>query len=61
MCEQEAVIALAANTGKTIWEHKYDAPTAGINYEAGLGPHSTPLLVGFSSVRSPDVHRPGQE
>ncbi|MBA3256830.1 MAG: PQQ-binding-like beta-propeller repeat protein [Pyrinomonadaceae bacterium] len=44
--EQEAVIALAANTGKTIWEHKYDAPTAGINYEYGLGPHSTPLLVG---------------
>jgi len=43
--EQEAVIALAANTGKTIWEHKYDAPTAGINYEYGLGPHSTPLLV----------------
>ena len=44
--EQEAVIALAASTGKTIWEHKYDAPTAGVNYEAGLGPHSTPLMVG---------------
>ncbi|MBA3572802.1 MAG: PQQ-like beta-propeller repeat protein [Pyrinomonadaceae bacterium] len=44
--EHEAVIALAANTGKTIWEHKYDAPTAGINYEYGLGPHATPLLVG---------------
>jgi outer membrane protein assembly factor BamB len=44
--EQETVIALAAGTGKTIWEHKYDAPTAGINYEEGLGPHSTPLLVG---------------
>ncbi|MGI9165513.1 MAG: PQQ-binding-like beta-propeller repeat protein [Pyrinomonadaceae bacterium] len=44
--EQEVVISLAANTGKTIWEHKYEAPTAGINYEAGLGPHSTPLLVG---------------
>lgn len=44
--EQEAVIALAANTGKTLWEHKYDAPTAGVNYEEGLGPHSTPLLVG---------------
>ena len=24
--EQEIVIALAADTGKTIWEHKYDAP-----------------------------------
>jgi outer membrane protein assembly factor BamB len=44
--EQEVVIALAANTGKTIWEHKYEAPTAGIDYEYGLGPHSTPLLVG---------------
>lgn len=44
--EQESVIALAAGTGKTIWEHKYDAPTAGINFEEGLGPHSTPLLVG---------------
>ena len=44
--EQEAVIALAADTGKTFWEHKYDAPTAGMNYEAGAGPHSTPLLVG---------------
>ncbi|MGH9967301.1 MAG: PQQ-binding-like beta-propeller repeat protein [Pyrinomonadaceae bacterium] len=44
--EQESVIALAADTGKTIWELKYDAPTAGIDYEFGLGPHSTPLLVG---------------
>jgi len=44
--EQEVAIALAAKTGKTIWEHKYDAPTAGMNYKEGLGPHSTPLLVG---------------
>ena len=44
--EQEIVIALAADTGKTIWEHKYDAPHAGMNYEYGAGPHSTPLLVG---------------
>ncbi len=44
--EQEVVIALAADTGKTIWEYKYDAPTAGMNYKEGLGPHSTPLLVG---------------
>ncbi len=44
--EQEAVIALDAKTGKTIWEHRYDAPTAGIDYEYGLGPHSTPLLIG---------------
>ena len=44
--EQEVVIALAADTGKTIWEHKYEAPTAGMNYKEGLGPHSTPLLTG---------------
>ena len=44
--EQEVVIALAADTGKTIWEYKYDAPIAGMNYKEGLGPHSTPLLAG---------------
>ena len=44
--QQEIVIALAADSGKTIWEHKYDAPHAGMNYEYGAGPHSTPLLVG---------------
>lgn len=44
--QQEIVVALAADTGKTIWEHKYDAPHAGMNYEYGAGPHSTPLLVG---------------
>ena len=44
--EQEIVIALAADTGRTIWEHKYDAPTAGMNYEYGLGPHATPLVLG---------------
>jgi outer membrane protein assembly factor BamB len=44
--EQEYVVALAAATGKTIWEVRYDAPTAGIDYEYGFGPHSTPLLVG---------------
>jgi len=44
---QEIVIALAADTGKTIWEYKYDAPPqAGMDYEYGVGPHSTPLLVG---------------
>ena len=44
--EQEFVIALAADTGKTIWEYKYDAPHAGLDLEYGAGPHSTPLLVG---------------
>lgn len=43
--EQEIVIALAADTGKTIWEYKYDSPHAGMDYEYGPGPHATPLLV----------------
>lgn len=43
--DQESVIALDADTGKTVWEHKYDAPTAGMRYDEGLGPHATPLLV----------------
>jgi len=44
--EEEIVIALAPATGKTLWEHKYAAPTTGMNYEEGYGPHATPLLVG---------------
>lgn len=44
--EQETVIALSADTGKTIWEHTYEAPSRGMNYEYGKGPHSTPLIVG---------------
>lgn len=44
--EQEIVIALAADTGNTVWEYKYDAPIAGLNLEHGRGPHATPLLAG---------------
>jgi outer membrane protein assembly factor BamB len=44
--EQEAVVALDPATGKTIWEYRYDAPTKGMDYEPGKGPHATPLLVG---------------
>lgn len=45
--DHEFVIALAAETGKTLWEYKYEAPRASVNYyEQGFGPHSTPLLVG---------------
>lgn len=44
--EQEVVVALDAATGKTLWEHKYEAATAGMNYEFGAGPHSTPLVSG---------------
>jgi len=44
---QDAVLALDARTGKTIWETRYDAPIApGQNTQFGPGPHATPLLVG---------------
>jgi outer membrane protein assembly factor BamB len=43
----EAVIALDSATGKTRWEHVYEAaPKSGMNMEYGPGPHSTPLLAG---------------
>ena len=44
--EQEVVIALSADSGKTIWEHKYESTHAGLALEYGSGPHSTPLVVG---------------
>ncbi|HEX4567078.1 MAG TPA: PQQ-binding-like beta-propeller repeat protein, partial [Vicinamibacterales bacterium] len=42
--EEEIVTAIDANTGKTIWEHKYASPTSGVDYSEGAGPHSTPLV-----------------
>ena len=43
----EAVIALDPATGKTRWEHVYEAPPrSGMNMEYGPGPHATPLLAG---------------
>jgi outer membrane protein assembly factor BamB len=44
--QEEAVVALDAATGRTIWEHKYPGTTSGLNLEYGAGPHSTPLIVG---------------
>jgi outer membrane protein assembly factor BamB len=45
--EEEAVIALDANTGRTVWEYSYPAPfLKGMDMSTGPGPHSTPLLVG---------------
>jgi len=41
---QEVVVALDAATGKTRWEHVYDAPLDDkMDMEYGPGPHSTPL------------------
>ena len=41
---EEAVVALDAKTGQTIWEHKY--PSRRQDFSFGAGPHSTPLVVG---------------
>jgi outer membrane protein assembly factor BamB len=45
--DQEVVVALNAADGKTIWEHRYEAPELPrMNLEYGPGPHSAPLIVG---------------
>jgi outer membrane protein assembly factor BamB len=44
--QEEVVAALDAATGKTIWEYRYPAPTDGVDFSQGAGPHSTPLIVG---------------
>ena len=45
--DPEVVIALDAATGKTLWEHVYDAPLLpDMGMEYGPGPHSTPLVAG---------------
>src|SRR5215510_13240931 len=43
---EEIVGAFDAASGKTVWEFKYPAPVAGIDFSQGYGPHSTPLIVG---------------
>ena len=45
--EKDAVLALSAATGETIWETRYDAPTKpDMQLDFGAGPHSTSLIVG---------------
>src|SRR5688572_25704759 len=41
---EEAVIALDAKSGQTLWEHKY--PSRREDFSFGAGPHSTPLIAG---------------
>jgi outer membrane protein assembly factor BamB len=44
--DPEVVVALDAATGRTLWEHAYDAPMLPrMGMEYGPGPHSTPLVV----------------
>jgi outer membrane protein assembly factor BamB len=42
----EVVIAIKAQTGKTLWEYSYYAPFVNDAREMGPGPNSQPLLVG---------------
>jgi outer membrane protein assembly factor BamB len=44
--QEEVVIALDAAAGKTIWEYRYAAPTDGVDFSQGAGPHATPLIAG---------------
>jgi outer membrane protein assembly factor BamB len=44
--QEEAVIALDAANGRTVWEFKYPATTDGVDFSQGAGPHSTPLIAG---------------
>src|SRR5262249_23026643 len=44
--DRETLIALDAGTGKTRWEHRYEAPMAGLDLGEGKGPHASPLVAG---------------
>jgi len=45
--DKERVVALDAKTGKTVWEHAYEAPKfEKLDMRFGEGPRSTPLIVG---------------
>lgn len=44
--DEERVIAVDAANGKTLWEHPYPSPAAALTDQYGLGPDSTPLVVG---------------
>lgn len=43
----EVVVALQADSGNTLWEHRYEAPVPEDLYvKHGDGPHAAPLIVG---------------
>jgi outer membrane protein assembly factor BamB len=45
--DQDAILAINAHTGETVWETQYDAPAKpDMALDYGPGPHSTPLIVG---------------
>lgn len=42
--DEEVVIALDAETGKTVWEHWFPSPMDGVGFGPYIGPHTTPLV-----------------
>lgn len=43
--DSDVVLAVDADTGETVWEHAYAAPSVpGMLHDFGEGPHSTPLI-----------------
>jgi outer membrane protein assembly factor BamB len=44
--QEEVVAAMDTATGSTVWEYRYPAPTDGLDFSQGAGPHGTPLIVG---------------
>jgi outer membrane protein assembly factor BamB len=45
--DKDAILAIDADTGKTIWEYRYDAPPKpGMLQDYGVGPHASPLIAG---------------
>ena len=45
--DDEVVVAMDAETGKTVWEHKYPAPVyEGMDPQFGKGPNATPTIHG---------------
>jgi len=44
--QDEFTVALDAQTGETVWEHKLASPTTDLMEQFGAGPHTTPLIVG---------------
>jgi outer membrane protein assembly factor BamB len=43
--QEEIVVALDANTGATIWEHRFASPE-GLGFGPYMAPHTTPLVAG---------------
>jgi outer membrane protein assembly factor BamB len=54
--QEEVIVSLDAAAGKTSGEHRYPAPTDGLDLEYGAGPHSTPLIAGNRLFAASSLH-----